>query len=171
MNSNLKSLFIKFFDWYEKYTEQNTLIATALFITQLFHLVWLSLFVVAGRLGGEPIWEPSSFWESILIIVDYFEIPAIIATSIFYISKLRKNEDLKKSIRNLVFINPQWLHLFWITDEFVVDKFTGAAEYSTVLPMWLAWVAIMIDYLELPVIYDTLKESTAIIKKRLRDKG
>lgn len=161
----MKRNFIKFFEWYEKYTEQNTLIAATLFITQILHLVWLSLFVIAGRLTGEPIWEPSGFSESLLILFDYFEIPAIIATSLLYINKLRKNEDFRRSLRNLIFVNSQWLHIFWITDEFIIDKFTGAAQYSTVLPIWLAWVAIMIDYLELPVIYDTVKESIKIIKK------
>jgi hypothetical protein len=163
----MRKAFTKFFAWYEKYTEQNTLIAASLFVTQILHLVWLALFVIAGRLTGEPLWEPSDFWESLLIFFDYFEIPAIIATTLFYLNKLRKNENFKKSLRNLVFINTQWLHIFWITDEFVIDKFTGASQYSTILPVWLAWVAIMIDYLELPVIYDTAKESLKIVRKRM----
>lgn len=166
----MKKLLANFFEWYEKYTEQNTIIAAALFTTQLLHLLWLTLFVVADRLTGQPVWVPSSFWESLIIIFDYFEIPAIIAVSVFYINKLRKSEKAKKAIRNLLFINSQWLHIFWITDEFVIDKFTGAAQYATILPLWLAWVAILIDYLELPVIYDTGKESVKIIKKRLRQK-
>lgn len=166
----MKKAFEKFFDWYEKYTDQNTVVAAALFVTQILHLVWLTLFVIAGRLTGEPIWEPSSFWETLLILFDYFEIPAIIATTLLYISKLRRNENVKKAVRNLVFINSQWLHIFWITDEFVIDKLTGAAEYATILPFWLAWLAIVIDYLELPVIYDTAKESILIIKRRIRQK-
>lgn len=164
----MKVLFVRFFEWYEKYTEQNTFIAAALFTTQILHLVWLTLFVVAGRLLGDPIWEPSDFWETLLIFFDYFEIPAIVATSLFYINKLRKNEAAAKAVRNLIFINSQWLHIFWITDEFVIDKLTGAAEYATILPVWLAWVAILVDYLELPVIYDTVRESLKIIKKRLQ---
>lgn len=166
----MKEAFTKFFDWYDKHTEQNTLIAGVLFITQILHLIWLSLFVVAGRLSGEPLWEPSGSWEFLLILFDYFEIPAIIATSLFYINKMRKNEDFKKALRNLIFINSQWLHIFWITDEFVIDKFTSAAEYSTVLPIWVAWVAIMVDYLELPVIYDTSRESLKILKNRFLQK-
>lgn len=164
----MKQVFARFFDWYEKYTEQNTIIVAALFATQILHLVWLTLFVVADRLTGQPIWEPSDFFETLLIFFDYFEIPAIVATSIFYTNKLRKNEAALKAVRNLLFINSQWLHIFWITDEIVIDKFTGAAEYATVLPVWLAWLAIMIDYLELPVIYDTAKESSKIIKKHLQ---
>ena len=59
-----------------------------------------------------------------------------------------------KPILYLLFLNSQLLHIFWITDEFVVSS--GAGETSS-LPVWLAYVAILIDYLELPVIYDTVK--------------
>lgn len=166
----MKHFFVRFFDWYEKHTEHNTLIATALFATQIMHLIWLSLFVVAGRLTGQPLWEPGGFGEALLIIVDYFEIPAIIATSVFYINKLRQNQTATKAIRNLIFINSQWLHIFWITDEIVIGKLTAASHYSTILPVWLAWTAIAIDYLELPVILDTLRESTKIIRRRLKAK-
>lgn len=57
----------------------------------------------------------------------------------------------------------QWIHLFWITDEFVVDSFTGNGT-NTILPIWLAWAAIPIDYLELPVIYDTMKKFLLTLK-------
>ncbi len=59
-----------------------------------------------------------------------------------------------KPILYLVFLNSQWLHIFWITDEFVIVAGDGE---STSLPAWLASVALLIDYLELPVIYDTVK--------------
>ena len=61
-----------------------------------------------------------------------------------------------KSILFLILLNSQWLHLFWITDEVVVAQFTGAAAIA--IPVWLSWCAIMIDYLELPVMYDTFKK-------------
>jgi hypothetical protein len=69
---------------------------------------------------------------------------------------LRKGWNWKSFIF-LLFLNSQWLHIFWITDEFVVNEFTGEEAISS-LPVWLAWVAILIDYLELPVIYDTMKK-------------
>lgn len=162
----MKSLFNRFFDWYEKYTEHHVVIATALFFTQIMHLTWLALFVIADRLIGRPLWEPSQGWETLIIIFDYFEIPALIATSMLYINLIRKNEQVKKAIRYLVFINLQWLHIFWITDEFVVDSFTGAAAHATILPLWLAWIAILIDYLEVPVIIDTTKQSIKILRKK-----
>lgn len=162
----MKRVFERFFTWYEKYTEQNTLIATALFTTQVIHLIWLSLFVIAGRLTGQPLWDPTGFWQAVLVLVDYVEIPALIATSLLYISLLRQNQEVKKSIWYLVLVNSQWLHIFWITDEFVVEIFTSSGQYATILPAWLAWIAILIDYLELPVIYDTIKRSVKILASK-----
>jgi len=156
----------KFFDWYEKYTEQNVLITTVLFMTQFAHLTWMALFVIAGRLSGHPLWEPNSFWKSALIIFDYFEIPALLASSLLYISMIRKNENTKMATRYLVFLNLQWLHLFWITDEFVVGRFTGATARTTVLPVWLAWIAILIDFLEVPVMIDTTRRSIKILRAK-----
>jgi hypothetical protein len=162
----MKLILTKFFAWYEKYTEQNTIIAAALFATQILHLTWLTLFVVADGIIGHPLWEPSDFFQTLLIFFDYFEIPAIITTSLFYINKFRKHDATRQAVRNLIFVNSQWLHIFWITDEFVVERITSAADHVSVLPIWLAWAAIMIDYLELPVIYDTSKESIKIYRRR-----
>lgn len=64
----------------------------------------------------------------------------------------------------LFFINSQWLHIYWITDEFVLEHITRHVGPS-ILPVWLAWVAILIDYLELPVIVDTLRKFFASLKK------
>jgi hypothetical protein len=55
------------------------------------------------------------------------------------------------------------LHIFWITDEVVVAQLTG--EALVMMPMWLSWVAIFIDYLELPVIYDTIKKAILSLRK------
>jgi hypothetical protein len=47
--------------------------------------------------------------------------------------------------------------MFWITDQVVVDTFAGHSLFGA----WnglLAWVAILIDYLEVPVIVDTLRK-------------
>jgi hypothetical protein len=142
------------------------LIATALFLTQAAHLIWLGLFVIAERLSGQPIWTPNDLAETWLIIFDYFEIPALIATSLLYISMIRKNEHVRRATLYLIFLNLQYLHIFWITDEFVADSFSGAMHH-TILPAWLAWIAILIDYLELPVMYDTAKRSIKILRSKL----
>ena len=126
-----------------------TRITASLFIVQLIHLYWLSTDVVIFRLTGKDFFELSDFWSMVIALVDYTEVPALIAGTVLYL----KNRNLLF----LVLINLQWLHLFWITDEFIVEQFTGAA--NTVLPLWLAWLAIVIDYLELPVIFDTIRKS------------
>ena len=60
-----------------------------------------------------------------------------------------------------MFLNSQWLHIFWITDEFVVESNESQA---TVLPAWLAYAAILIDYLELPVIADTVRKTVVALR-------
>jgi len=152
----MKKLLSKFWKWYEKHTTLNTGVASGLFTIQLVHLYWLTTAIVFLRLFGESLFTPSPTFEFIITLVDYTEIPAIITTSILYLNELRK-KFTTKSLIFLFFINSQWLHIYWITDEFVLEHFTRHVGPS-ILPVWLAWVAIFIDYLELPVIYDTLKK-------------
>lgn len=104
---------------------------------------------------------------ALLILVDYTEIPALITTSLVYINELRKKFSWA-NVRLLVFTNSQWLHIFWITDEFVLGKLVAHRAAMITLPVWLAWVAIAIDYLELPVTYDTLKKAVVVLKEKCR---
>lgn len=145
----------RFWAWYERRYTVNIGIASLLFALQLIHLYWLTSHVVFLRWFGTSLFNLSGAWEFIIVLVDYAEIPAILGISLIYLNILRKRFHWK-SILFLIFLNSQWLHIFWITDEFVIEKFTGAGA-GTILPIWLAWAAILIDYLELPVIYDTLK--------------
>ena len=123
---------------------------------QIVHLYWLTTHVVTYRLFGNHFFNPNEFWQFAIITVDYLEIPAIITTSILYLYSL-KQKFSKKDLILLILLNTQWLHIFWISDEFVESIFLGGG-ISTILPFWLAWVAIFIDYLELPVMYDTTKK-------------
>lgn len=141
-----------FWGWYERHYSLALGFTAFLFALQVVHLYWLGADVIAGRLLGESFFNPSPWWQYLIIVVDYTEIPALISTSIVYIYELRKRFTWK-SVLFLIALNSQWLHLFWITDEFVVNQFAGRPD--TVLPAWLAWVAILIDYLEVPVIIDT----------------
>jgi hypothetical protein len=125
-----------FWQWYEKNLKVNVAIASFLFAWQLLHLVWLTLDVVANNVLGFPLLKLDGIWESLIIIVDYTEIPALISVSLIYIHELRQGYSFK-NILYLIFLNSQWLHLFWITDEFVVAQFT--ATHQTVLPLWLGW--------------------------------
>ena len=149
------NIFSKFWSWYNSHKTFNTGLAAGLFLLQLVHLYWLPTHVVFWKLVGVSLFDVTGVWQFLMIIVDYTEIPAIILTSIVYINEFREDRKMK-SLLYLLFLNSQWLHIFWITDEFVMTQFTGAA--LVVMPVWLSWLAIGIDYLELPVIYDTIKK-------------
>lgn len=155
-------MFSKIWNRFWTFYENNYAIAVGgtafLFILQIFHLFWLFTTVIWAKLFGYPLYTPGALLEKILVLVDYTEIPALIAASFIYIDELRQKFSLKALIF-LIFLNSQWLHLFWITDEFVVSQFTQ----KIMLPGWLAWLAILIDYLELPVIFDTLRKSAKYI--------
>ena len=54
----------------------------------------------------------------------------------------------------------QVIHIFWITDNVVYIVFFKSSFVE--IPFILAWIAILIDYLELPVIADLFYK---VIKK------
>jgi hypothetical protein len=153
-----------FFDWYERHYTLNVTVAALLFVLQLVHLYWLSADVIAQRLVGESYFSPDGLFYYAILIIDYTEIPALLSVSLIYINELRKGWSWKAFLF-LLFLNSQWLHIFWITDEFVTAEFTGAAAVSS-LPSWLAWIAILIDFLELPVIYDTLRRFVVAVREQ-----
>ena len=143
-----------FWQWYERHYVLNIAIAAGLFLLQIVHLVWLTGQPLADMVTGSPLFDVGAPLRWVIVLVDYTELPALVSVSLVYVNVLRKNGAAVKPILYLVFLNSQWLHIFWITDEFVVAAGDGA---STSLPIWLASVALLIDYLELPVIYDTVK--------------
>lgn len=121
--------------------------------------------MVSYKLFGISLFNPNDFWQFIIVLIDYTEIPAIIATSILYLHSLSQKWN-KRDFLLLILLNSQWLHLFWISDEFVESILLGRVN-ETILPAWLAFVAIAIDYLELPVMYDATKK---FLKSLLKDK-
>lgn len=144
-----------FWEWYERHYVTNLVITTILFLFQLIHLYWLATDVIAFRIMGTSFFTPSDFWKTLIIIVDYTEIPALLSASLIYFYDILYHQFRWRYLLLLISINSQWLHLFWITDEFVMAQFR-AYPTGTMLPLWLAWVAIGIDYLELPVVIDTV---------------
>ena len=150
----MRRAWLAFWGFYERHYTLNVTVSLGLFLLQMVHLFWLTTNVVLGRLLGPSFFEFTGIWQYVIVAVDYTEIPALVAVSFIYINELRKKFSWK-SVMYLVFLNSQWLHLFWITDEFVVHTFLGQPHWGMVLPGWLAWVAILIDYLEVPVIVDT----------------
>lgn len=155
----------KFWKWYERRYSIITPLTALLFLLQLVHLYWMTTNVVFFRAFGHAFWDPSPFWNTFIALVDYTEIPAIITSSIFYIYQYRRGEVSHwRSILFLVLINSQWLHLFWITDEIIYAQFTGTAAIT--IPVWLSWIAIFIDYLEIPVMIDTVVKSINLLRKK-----
>lgn len=160
MNNFFKTLWEKYQQHYSLYTG----ITTGIFLLQIIHLYWLTTHVVSYRLFGISLFDLNHSWELVIVIVDYLEIPAIISTSFLYFYSLSQKWN-KKDLVMLLLLNTQWLHIFWISDEFVETIFFGVGA-GTILPLWLAWIAIFIDYLELPVMYDTTKKFlNSLIKK------
>ena len=152
----------RFWGWYERHYGLNVSIAAALLALQLIHLVWLTFEPLWARVLGDPLFVVERPWSWPLLLVDYTEIPALVSVTLVYLYEIRKDGPRWKPIAYLVFLNSQWLHIFWITDEFVVDS----GGRATSLPAWLAYVAILIDYLELPVIYDTFAKGGSALRER-----
>ena len=158
----MRKVFQSFFAWYKRNYKINLYIAAGLFVWQLVHLYWLSADVIFFRFFGYEFWPVGKIGDFLISVVDYTEIPALILTSVFYINELQEKFQWK-NIWFLVLLNSQWVHLFWITDEIVIAQFTGATAIA--LPIWLSWCAITIDYLELPIIYDTVKKAILSLRK------
>lgn len=132
----------------------NVSIAAVLFPLQIIHLLWLTVDVVLPRLFGIPaVFEHLPLARLLLILVDYTEIPALISVSLVYVDSFRRTYR-SRDLLYLAFLNVQWFHLFWITDEFVLTTLAGTTATSLV-PI-LAWIAILVDYLETPIIIDLL---------------
>ncbi len=152
-----------FWRWYERNLLLTVGISAGLFLLQILHLFWLSADVVAERLVGYSFFEPGSFWTLAIVLVDYLEIPTIISVSFIYVNEIRKKQNVKIWFY-LILLNSQWIHIFWITDEVVEKILIGTGH--TVLPYWAAWTAILIDYLELPIIADTSKRFLTAWRRR-----
>jgi hypothetical protein len=159
----LPKLVHKFLRWYDRYDDFNTVFAAFLFSIQLLHLIWLTTSIVLPRLFGVDPLVGSRLFDTAVAVVDYTEIPAIIATSLVYIRSFGKRPNRKDAFY-LFFLNIQWLHIFWITDEVVVRSF-GLSGLTNGWNPTAAWFAIAIDYLELPVIFETLKRAAKVLAR------
>jgi hypothetical protein len=153
----MSSTVQKLVGFWHRYENLNLRIAFALISLQLIHLYWLTADVVIQRITGESVLgvPQGSPLFIFFIIIDYVEIPALIAGLTYYALSIYKHE--KNFIKNSLLLSMlaiQIFHIFWITDEVVYDSFFGSPSGSVEIPYYAAWVAILIDYLELPVIFD-----------------
>jgi len=159
--ATLRTVTRDFWRWYERHYTVNVAVAACLFGLQLVHLVWLTGQPLAEHVLGDAIFTADGPLRWLIVLIDYTEIPALLSVSLVYVNDLRQGASIRP-VLYLLFLNSQWLHIFWITDEFVVSSAEGD---SSALPAWLAYVAILIDYLELPVIYDTVMRAAVNLRK------
>ena len=153
----MSSTVQKLVGFWHRYENLNLKIAFVLISLQLIHLYWLTADVVIQRITGESVLgvPQGSPLFIFFIIIDYVEIPALVAGLTYYTLSIYKHE--KNSIKNSLLLSMlaiQVFHIFWITDEVVYDSFFGSPSGSVEIPYYAVWVAILIDYLELPVIFD-----------------
>ena len=152
----LSSLTDKLVIFWHKYEHLNLKIAFVLISLQLIHLYWLTADVVIKRLAQDESAGLSQTGLLFLffIVIDYIEIPGLVAGLTYYGLSFYKN-TAKRSKNALFFtlLAVQVFHIFWITDEVVYETFFGPST-AVQLPYLAAWAAILVDYLELPVIAD-----------------
>ena len=153
----MSSTVQKLVGFWHRYENLNLKIAFVLISLQLIHLYWLTADVVIQRITGESVLgvQQGSPLFIFFIIIDYVEIPALIAGLTYYALSIYKHEKrATKNVLLLLMLAIQVFHIFWITDDVVYDSFFGSTSVSVEIPYYAAWVAILIDYLELPVIFD-----------------
>ena len=146
----------KLVGFWHRYENLNLKIAFFLISLQLIHLYWLTADVVIQHITGESALGLSRSSPLFLIVIgiDYIEIPALVAGLTYYALGIYKHQkDAAKNALFLAMLAVQVFHIFWITDEVVYSTLVGS-DSGVEVPYYAAWVAILIDYLEIPVIID-----------------
>jgi hypothetical protein len=162
--SSRRSILVKkFIDFYHRYETVGLKITFILISLQIIHLYWLTTDVVLQKIFGQSFFLVPRNLLPLFVVIDYIEIPALVSGIIFYIYSIRSDEDSKKSYLFLGLLGVQVIHIFWITDDVVYSSFFNSSFVQ--IPSLLSWIAILIDYLELPVIGDLFYK---IIKKKRR---
>lgn len=143
----------KILDFWTKYESLNLKITFILISLQILHLYWLTADVVLQRIAGESYLGLPRILLPLFIIVDYVEIPALVSGITFYLfSIFKRGSHSRKNVVFLLLLAIQVVHIFWITDEVVYESLLD--NDLVVFPVYAAWTAILIDYLEIPVMVD-----------------
>lgn len=145
-------VFRKIAAFWVKYENLGLKITFILIALQIIHLYWLTSDVVVQRLFGESFFIVPDDYLIIFVIVDYLEIPALIAGITFYSLRIYSRKGTSRNVLFLILLASQIFHIFWLTDEIVYELFFDSSLVD--IPVYVAWVAILIDYLELPVMVD-----------------
>ncbi|MDF3032513.1 MAG: hypothetical protein K0R91_347 [Nitrososphaeraceae archaeon] len=143
----------KILDFWTKYESLNLKITFILISLQILHLYWLTADVVLQRIAGESYLGLPRILLPLFIIVDYVEIPALVSGITFYLfSIFKRKSHSRKNVVFLLLLAIQVIHIFWITDEVVYESLLD--NDLVIFPVYAAWTAILIDYLEIPVMVD-----------------
>lgn len=128
-------------NFYRRYENLGLKITFVLVSLQVIHLIWLTLFVFEIHLPLPDI---------VFAAIDFLEVPALVSGIVFYSLLLHFSRN-KKDMLYVGLLLIQFIHIIWITDTFIYMSI-NFNQY-----IWLAIIAIVIDYLEIPVIYDLYK--------------
>jgi hypothetical protein len=143
----------KILDFWTKYESLNLKITFILISLQILHLYWLTADVVLQRIAGESYLGLPRILLPLFIVIDYVEIPALVSGITFYLfSIFKRGSHSRKNIVFLLLLAIQVVHIFWITDEVVYESLLD--NDLVIFPVYAAWIAILIDYLEIPVMVD-----------------
>jgi hypothetical protein len=143
----------KILNFWTKYETVNLKISFILISLQLLHLYWLTTDVVLQRVTGHSYLGLPPELLPLFIVIDYIEIPALVSGITFYLFSIFKHEaHASRNIMFLILLALQIIHIFWITDEILYESLLGNDLVK--FPVYLAWTAILIDYLEVPVMID-----------------
>lgn len=141
----------------ERYERVTTRVAFFLIALQLIHLTWLTTDVVLVKLFGDHMAVFPKALEPVQAFIDYMEIPGLFAGATVYLTAVARHKERAKNALFSFLLLIQMVHLFWITDEVVYEVLLNSDLID--LPEAVAWVAIMIDYMELPVIFDLFRRT------------
>lgn len=128
-----------------KFEQELTRFTAILLSTQIVHLVWLTTDVVFGL----DIF--TGYLKLAVIAVDFIELPALGSGILLGIVASRKN---KWELIGVALLATQPIHIFWITDDVIFETLIGGGFVA--MPFAFIVAAIAIDYLEIPVIINTL---------------
>ena len=129
-------------NFYQRWEGLGLKVTFVLVSLQVIHLIWLSCFVLGVHLPLPDI---------VFAAIDYLEIPALVSGVVFYVMTIIMGKDKRKNTLYIGLLLIQFVHIWWITDTFVYMAF-NFNQY-----LWLAAIAIGIDFLELVVVVDLYK--------------
>src|SRR5688572_5370200 len=112
----LSALTDKLVIFWHKYENLNLRIAFVLISLQLIHLYWLTADVVIKRLtlDESPGLSQTGLLFLFFIVIDYIEIPGLIAGLTYYsLSFIRNPEKRSKNGLFFVLLAVQVFHIFW----------------------------------------------------------